>query len=113
MARRRYSTKDFFRHIPNTLLARYFQDRELFADLDFTAMKESKPNALFDAWLELDEKQRNPMDAQFREIFDVSCQKGFQAIIDEARWQLRGTPEEIPPFVDMLATLPSHYETSA
>ena len=79
---RHYTTKDFFRQIPNTLLARYFVDQNLFTDLDFTAMKETKPEKLFAAWLHLDEEQRNPMEAVFREIFDMSCQKGFQAIID-------------------------------
>ena len=38
---RHYSTKDFFRQIPNDLLARYFDQRGLFGDLDFSAMKEA------------------------------------------------------------------------
>ncbi len=106
---RHYTTKDFFRQIPNALLARYFHDRDLFTDLDFSAMKETKPDELFSAWLDLDEKQRNPMDAVFHEIFNLSCEKGFKAIIDEARWQLRDKPEEITPFVDTLSELPNHY----
>ena len=44
---RHYSTKDFFRQMPNALLARYFHGREVFGDLDFTAMKETKLDALF------------------------------------------------------------------
>lgn len=58
---RHYSTKNFFRQMPNALLARYFNGQELFADLDFLAMKETKPDALFDAWLELSDEQRKPM----------------------------------------------------
>jgi hypothetical protein len=46
---RHYSTKDFFRQIPNALLARYFHARGLFGDLDFSAMKETRPNELFAA----------------------------------------------------------------
>jgi hypothetical protein len=34
-----FSTKDFFRQIPNALLARYFLTRALFGDLDLSAMK--------------------------------------------------------------------------
>lgn len=109
MSRRHYSTKDFFRHTPNALLARYFHKQRLFPDLDFKEMKETKVEPLFDAWLELDEEQRNPMDAQFREIFEVSSKKGFQAIIDEARWQLRTTPKAITTFVEQLSALPNHY----
>ncbi|MCU7873581.1 MAG: hypothetical protein KZQ91_12640 [Candidatus Thiodiazotropha sp. (ex Lucinoma borealis)] len=114
MATRHYTTKDFFRQIPNGLLARYFHERVLFADLDFAAMKETKPDALFAAWLELDEAVRNPMDAVFREIFDMSCKKGFKAIIDEARWQFQtqGTLEKFEPFVDALSELPNHYHRS-
>jgi hypothetical protein len=35
---RHYSTKEFFRQMPNALLARYFQGCGLF-DLNFAAMK--------------------------------------------------------------------------
>ena len=44
---RHYSTKDFFRQIPNDLLARYFEGRGLFVDLDFSAMKETQPEDMF------------------------------------------------------------------
>ncbi|MFO1352595.1 MAG: hypothetical protein U1F68_18765 [Gammaproteobacteria bacterium] len=107
---RHYSTKDFFRQMPNALLARYFQRRELFGDLDFSAMKEGKPDALFAAWLALSDDQRNEMDAEFLDIFDLSCDKGFRAIIDEAEWQLRETPDALTAFVESLSALPGHYD---
>ena len=50
-----YSIKDFFRQMPNPLLARYFKTKGLFSELDFVAMKEGKPDELFAAWLELPE----------------------------------------------------------
>jgi len=34
---------NFFRQMPNALLARYFQGQGLFDELDFAAMKEGKP----------------------------------------------------------------------
>lgn len=46
---RHYSVKDFFRQTPNALLARYFAARGLFTGLDFSAMKEGKPDELFDS----------------------------------------------------------------
>jgi hypothetical protein len=64
---RHYSTKVFFRQMPNALLARYFQARGLFGDLDFSAMKETQPDELFAAWLSLTDGQRNEMDAEFRD----------------------------------------------
>ena len=32
-----YSIRDFFRQMPNALLARYFQGKRLFGDLDFAS----------------------------------------------------------------------------
>jgi hypothetical protein len=106
---RHYTTKDFFRLVPNDLLARYFHEQGLFTDLDFAAMKETKPEALFSAWLGLPDDPRNHMDAEFRVIFEMSCPKGFQAIIDEARWQMRERPDDLTDFVETLSVQPNHY----
>jgi hypothetical protein len=75
-------------------------------------MKEGKPDELFAAWLVLQDGQRNVMDAEFRDIFEMSCAKGFRTIIDEARWQLRETPDAPPltAFVEKLSTLSNHHE---
>ena len=105
---RHYSNKDFFRQMPNALLARYFHGREFFGDLDFSAMKEGKPEELFAAWLHLPENHRNAMDAEFRDIFDMSCEKGFRAIIDEAEFQLG--EDEFTAWVEKLSALPSHFD---
>jgi hypothetical protein len=107
---RTYSSKAFFRQMPNALLARYFQGRRLFDDMNFAAMKEGKPGELFNTWLALPDSQRNKMDAEFRDIFEMSCEKGFRAIIDEANWQMRETPDELQTFIEKLSALSSHYE---
>jgi hypothetical protein len=107
---RHYSTREFFRQMPNALLDRYFQARGLFGDLDFSAMKETQPDELFAAWLHLPYGQRNEMDAEFRDIFELSCEKGFRAIIDEAEWHLRADPDARTGFVENLAALSNHYE---
>lgn len=91
--------------MPNALLARYFQGRGLFGDLDFSAMKETQP-----AWLYLPDGQRNKIDAEFRDIFELSCEKGFRAIIDEAEWHLTTDPDARTGFVENLAALSNHYE---
>jgi hypothetical protein len=107
---RQYSTRNFFRQMPNALLARYFLERRLFEDLDFAAMKETKPEELFAAWLDLQDEQRNERDLELLEIFEMSCDKGFQAIIDEASWHMRETPDDLTSFVEMLSGLSNHYE---
>lgn len=107
---RHYSTKDFFRQMPNALLARYFQGRGLFGELDFADLKETQPDALFAAWLDLLDAQRNAMDAEFRDIFELSCEKGFRAIIDEAEWHFGTDLDTRSAFVEKLAALSNHFE---
>lgn len=104
-----YSARAFFRQMPNQLLARFFNEIGLFADLDFSSMKETKPDKLFTAWLDLAEKTRNKIDAILQEIFEMSCQKGFVAIIDEASWQLRNKQDTLANFIETLSELPNHY----
>ena len=105
---RHYTTKDFFRQMPNALLARYFHARGFFNDLDFAAMKEGKPDELFAAWLNLPEGQRNAMDTEFRDIFEMSCEKGFRAIIDEVEFHL--DENDFTAWVEKLSALPSHFD---
>ncbi len=107
---RHFSTKDFFRQIPNTLLQRFFSKQGVFENVDFEALPESKPDILFSLWLNLTESQRNSMDAEFRDIFELSCEKGFKAIIDEAQWHLRDDQNGLAALITELAGLANHFE---
>jgi len=107
---RHYSTRDFFRQMPNRLLARYFEGRGVLSELDFAAMKETQPEELFGAWRELPEVQRNEMDAEMREIHALSCEKGWCAIRDEAQWQFRQEPDAFTAFVEKMGDLDGHFE---
>jgi hypothetical protein len=73
-------------------------------------IEEAHPEELFAAWLELPDTQRNGMDAAFREIFAMSCEKGFRAILDEAAWHLEAEPGAYTELVEKLAALANHYE---
>ena len=89
---RHYATRDFFRQMPNPLLARYFHARGVFDDLDIAAMPEPQPEALWAAWLTLDDAQRHAMDAAFRDIAALSGEKGYRAILDDAAWSFATDP---------------------
>ena len=106
---RHYSARSFFRQMPNALLARYFTDRGVFIELDFGALKETDPSELFAAWINLPEDRRNEIDAEFLDIFEMSCEKGFRAIIDEASWQMKADPNALTQFIESLSALPNHY----
>jgi hypothetical protein len=109
---RHYSTRDFARQMPNALLARYFAGRAVFGEFDFAAMSETRTDDLFAAWLALPENQRNTMDAEFRDIFEMICEKGCHAILDETQWHLAqdADPNAANAFTEMLAALVNHFE---
>ena len=79
---RHYATRDFFRQMPNRLLARYFHARGVFDDLDIAAMPEPQPDALWAAWLTLDDTQRHAMDATFQ---DITALSGLAALVVKVR----------------------------
>ncbi len=107
---RHYATRDFFRQMPNPLLARYFHARGVFADLDIAALPEPQPDALWVAWLTLDDTQRHAMDTAFRDIAALSCEKGCRAILDDAAWYFSTNQEAHAAFVEPLASLANHGE---
>ncbi len=96
--------------MPNALLARYFQGHNLLGDLDFSAIRDTQPDELFAAWLALPDDKRKAIDAEFLDIFEMSCEKGFHAIRDEAAWHLNEDPQAYIEFVEKLAALANHYE---
>jgi len=98
--------------MPNALLGRYFAARGVFGEFDFAAMPETRHDALFAAWLALPEAQRNTMDAEFRDIFEMGCEKGCRAILDEAQWHLaqNADPNAANAFTEKLAALVNHFE---
>ena len=105
---RHYATRDFFRQMPNPLLARYFHARGVFADLDIAALPEPQPDALWAAWLTLDDTQRHAMDTAFRDIAALSGEKGCRAILDDAAWYFSTNQEAHAAFVEQLASLAHH-----
>ena len=105
---RHYATRDFFRQMPNPLLARYFHARGVFDDLDIAALPEPQPDALWAAWLTLDDPQRHAMDATFQDIAALSGEKGCRAILDDAAWYFATDPAAHAAFVEQLASLAHH-----
>ena len=107
---RHFSTRDFFRQMPNRLLARYFDARGVFFELDIDALPETRPDALLAAWLDLDAPAREEMDAELRDIAALSSEKGCHAILDEAAWHFASDPTAHAAFVAQLAASANHAE---
>jgi len=103
-----FSSRDFFRRMPNVLLARYFQGQGLFPALDFGAMKETQPDALLAAWTSLPDERRAALEADLRAVHDLGNKKGLLAIQDAARTVLDGDPEALSSLLRKLAALDDH-----
>lgn len=73
---RHYASKDFFWCMPNALLARYFQGKPMVGRVGLCCHVRDTARRFFSPWLALPDTQRNTMDAEFRNIFDLSCENG-------------------------------------
>jgi len=94
---RHYTAKSFFRQVPSHLLSLYCESQGLGSDLNF------------EAWLELPEDRRHGLEAEFREIFEMSCGKGTWARLDAARHRWRDDPESLAAFIETLSLQRSHF----
>lgn len=103
-----FSVPSFFRKVPNALLRRYFYERSVLQDFDFESLPETRPQALLKAWLELPDEVRGSMEPDFREIFDVAGEKGYRAILDEAKYHFPVGSEAYASLVEKLSALPDH-----
>src|SRR5262245_6852300 len=107
---RHYTVREFFRQMPKELLNRYFRAHSLLPEFDFANMEQAQLETVFKSWLALPDEVRGPIDAEFREIFDLACEKGVRAIMDEAAWQLRHNATGLKDFIGDLADLPGYFE---
>lgn len=105
-----YTIRDFFRQMPNAMLARYFDAKGIAHDLDLKGLSETKPEPWMQVWEAVPDQQRPEMEADFRDIYGMCNEKGVAAIVDELQWQLQGQAEEMQRIVDGLAELASHHE---
>ena len=106
MAAQSYSTPQFFRRMPNALLARYFHGKGLFADLDFVAMKPAKQQPLLAAWDALPDATQVELEAELTEVHAL-CDEGGWRALQEAASQVLCT-DEAAAVVTLLAGLEDH-----
>jgi len=83
---RHYSPRSFFRHAPNAMLKRYFDNHGVLSQHDFSNISETKIEPIYQAWLTLPDAQRSEMERDFRKIDALACDGGVIAIMNEAEW---------------------------
>ena len=79
-----YSHLQFFRRVPNALLARYFALRDAVLDIDLTNLKETDVEPVLAAFLMLSAEQQAEFEAEFQDVHALACEGGVAALVDES-----------------------------
>jgi hypothetical protein len=112
MARTRYyQPPRFFREAPKPLLGRYFHDRGLLKDMDFTELPKTKrggEGSVFEAWLKLSDADQKRVNQDFLQIDRLSWATGLDNIIKLAR---RGGINLVPAFDNLSGFLEKAFYT--
>ena len=90
---RAYLLSRFLRQAPNHLLKQYFTEVGLLGTIDFD-VKERDIDAMCEAIIALPESNRQQIEADFRDIDALASERGFRAVIDEAAWHVRNSPQQ-------------------
>ncbi|MFK7848406.1 MAG: hypothetical protein AB8G77_24165 [Rhodothermales bacterium] len=93
-----YQHRQFFRRVPNTLLARYFDSRDIDLDLDFGKLDETDVEPIFEAFTSLSEKDQASVEIDFQNINGLASEGGIGALLNEAMfYDDEAFPEMISP----------------
>ena len=79
-----YSHLQFFRRVPNELLARYFTSQDVVLDVDLTTLKPTDVEPVLNAFVQLDDTRQAEMEAEFQDVHALACEGGVAALVDEA-----------------------------
>ncbi len=91
-----YQHRQFFRRVPNALLAKYFKAKKISLGVDLGELKESEVEPIFEAFTALPEDEQAPMQLDFQDINTQACDAGMGAPVNEAAFHEDETfPEEI------------------
>lgn len=91
-----YQHRQFFRRVPNALLARYFEARDTDLGVDFATLTETQVEPLFEAFTALPEERQAAMEVDFQDINALATDGGIEALRNEAAFYEDATfPEEI------------------
>ena len=79
-----YQHRQFFRRVPNALLARYFEARDTDLGVDFASLTETQVEPIFEAFTALPEERQAAMEVDFQDINALATDGGIKALCNEA-----------------------------
>jgi hypothetical protein len=80
-----YSPKQFFRNVYNIFLMQYFEKNNIDFPLDLYAIEEKQVEAIFDAFLRLDDDTRHKIESDFQKVHALATDAGIISLIEEAK----------------------------
>ncbi len=95
---KQYSLKGFLRNADNKHIETYLSENGIAHNLDFSKIKETKIEPIFNFISELSEEIRQKINNDFQDIYSLSYEGGIKIILDVAR--LSG--KELEPVFDKL-----------
>lgn len=79
-----YQHRQFFRRVPNLLLADYFKARDIRLGVEFEKLKETEVAPIFEAFIALSEELLAIIEADFQQVNALACAGGVEALHNEA-----------------------------
>ena len=80
-----FDIQRFFQRAPREWLQRYFDERGVLTDFDWSTLGKRRVDGLYHAWLGLDQETQATLGDDFRNIQLLATEAGKLAILDEAR----------------------------
>jgi len=81
---RHFAPKAFLRFTLNSLLARYFHERELLLGLDIASYDEMEVDPIYEAWQSLPSSDRARVDVDLANVDDLATTEGVRTFANQA-----------------------------
>jgi hypothetical protein len=82
---RQYNPKTFLRQVPNQLVQEFFDRRGQLREIPWISLKEHQVGLIYDTWQKLPAADRAEVERAFRSVFDMACEAGITALVEEGR----------------------------
>lgn len=79
-----YSHLQFFRRVPNALLADYFESQGAALGIDWGELGETDGEPILRAFSKLAADKQSEIEAEFQDVHALACDGGIGALVDEA-----------------------------
>lgn len=75
-----YAPREILRKIDNALLAQYAKQNSVFQDIDFSKLKQTEIEPIYDALLALEEKQRDKIEQELRRVAALADKRKIELL---------------------------------